>query len=83
MKYALVFGLVLLVVWLWRSNRQKSVRDSNQNATHPAASQPGKQSPATEIIACAVCNVHLPRNEALTGKLGLYCSAAHQQQADH
>jgi uncharacterized protein len=83
MKYALVFGLVLLVVWLWRSNRQKSVRDSNQNTAHHAVSQPGKQNPATEIVACAMCKVHLPRAEALTGKLGLYCSVAHRQQADH
>jgi uncharacterized protein len=73
MKYALIFGLVLLVVWLWRSNRQKVSR-----ARGPTA--PTLQT--TEIVACAVCKVHLPRSEALTGKHGLYCSAAHQQQAD-
>jgi uncharacterized protein len=82
MKYALVFGLVLLVVWLWRSNRQKSIRDLNENTAQPTARQPGKQSPATEIVACAVCKVHLPRTEALPGKHGLYCSAAHRL-ADH
>ena len=83
MKYALVFGLVLLVVWLWRTSRQRNSRDANNDATHQATHRPGESSPATEIVACAVCNVHLPRAEALTGKLGLYCSAAHKQQADH
>lgn len=83
MKYALVIGLVLIVAWLWRSNRQKSIRDTNQDAAHQAAHRPGKQNPATEIVACAVCRVHLPRTEALSGKHGLYCSVAHRQQADH
>jgi uncharacterized protein len=82
MKYALVFGLVLLVAWLWRSSRQKNSLDANHDAAHRAKQRPGKQLPATEIVACAVCNIHLPRGEALSGKLGLYCSAAHKQQAD-
>ncbi len=73
MKYALIFGLVLVVFWLWRSNRQKMAT--------PPASRP-QVAPTTEVVACAVCDVHLPRTEAVAGKYGLYCSAAHRQQAD-
>ena len=74
MKYALIFGLVLVVIWLWRSSRKKVT-------SPPAARAPVAKS--TEVVACAVCSVHLPRTEAVAGKHGLYCSVAHRQQADH
>lgn len=74
MKYALIFGLVLIVFWLWRSGRQKVARP-------PAA--PRQVTQTTEVVACAVCGVHLPRAEAVAGKHGMYCSAAHKQQASH
>ena len=78
MKYALIFGLVLVVFWLWRSNRQASAADKKQNPTRP---KPVSLEKAIEIVACQVCHVHLPRHEALTGNRGLYCSAEHRQQA--
>jgi uncharacterized protein len=74
MKYALIFGLLLVVFWLWRSPRQKIARPPG------AARQTAK---STEVVACALCQVHLPRAEALTGRYGLYCSAEHRQQAGH
>ena len=74
MKYALIFGLVLVVIWLWRSSR-------NKVASPPVAR--AQVAKSTEVVACAVCSVHLPRIEAVAGKRGLYCSAAHRQQEDH
>lgn len=78
MKYALVLGLVLVVFWLWRSSRQSAVDDKKHSRTH---SKPASQEKATEIVACLVCQVHLPRSEALIGGQGFYCSAEHRQQA--
>lgn len=78
MKYALVFGLVLVVFWLWRSSRQASAGDKKQT---PTRQKPTSLENPTEIVACQVCHVHLPRHEALTGSRGLYCSAEHRQQA--
>lgn len=78
MKYALVFGLVLVVFWLWRSSRQASADDKKQT---PTRQKPTSLENPTEIVACQVCHVHLPRHEALTGSRGLYCSAEHRQQA--
>lgn len=72
MKYALIFGLVLVVFWLWRSSRQKV------SPARPTV----RVAKTTEVVACAVCHVHLPREDAVAGKHGLYCSAAHRQQAD-
>lgn len=78
MKYALVIGLVLVFFWLWSSSRKASLDDSKQNST---PQKPGAPTKTTEIVACEVCHVHLPRIEALTGSRGLYCSAEHRQQA--
>lgn len=77
MKYALVFGLVLVVFWLWRSSRQASAVDKKQTPQK----KPAVLGKATEIVACQVCQVHLPHNEALIGSQGFYCSAEHRQQA--
>ena len=78
MKYALIIGVVLAVYWLWRSTRQ--VGTGNKKQTR-ASQKPVVLEKATEIVACQICHVHLPRNEALIGSNGLYCSAEHRQQA--
>ena len=78
MKYALIFGLVLVVFWLWRNNRQATVSNKSSKAQRKS----DRDANATEIIACALCKVHLPHAEALAGKHGLYCSTEHLEQAD-
>ncbi len=78
MKYLLVFGLVFVIFWLWRSRRQSEAGSRKQTPTHP---KPASLEKVTEIVACQVCHVHLPRHEALVGKHGLYCSGVHKQQA--
>jgi uncharacterized protein len=76
MKYLLVIVLALVVLWLWRS----SGRINQQEESSRRGAAPGK--PATEMVACAVCAVHLPRSEALPGGQGFYCSDAHRRQAE-
>lgn len=76
MKYLLVIVLALVVLWLWRSNR----RAGQPDRPAPPADRTGK--PATEVVACAVCAVHLPRSDALPGGKGFYCSDAHRRQAE-
>lgn len=76
MKYLFVIVLALVVLWLWRSNRR-----ADQQETPPRrGAAPDK--PVTEMVACAVCAVHLPRSEALPGGQGFYCSDAHRRQAE-
>jgi uncharacterized protein len=66
MKFLLLIGIVLLVAWLWRGNRDE------ERATTTAARQ-------QEMIRCPVCSVHLPRSDALPGPDGrLYCCAEHR-----
>ena len=80
MKYMLVLVLVGLVFWVWRSQRLGSKKSGGQNNAQTADSSRAL-SPSTEVVACAVCKVHLPKPEAVLGAHGLYCSAAHKQQA--
>lgn len=77
MKYLLVLGLVMVGLWLWQHNRRASMKADEKTARD----RPERPGVATEIVACDVCHVHLPRSEALTGPGGVYCSAAHRQQA--
>lgn len=79
MKYLLLTALILGIFWLWRHNRQAE----KKTVTPPRPSAgPGQASGVTLIVACSVCQVHLPRSEALIGREGgLYCSEAHRREA--
>ena len=75
MKYLLVVLLILVVFWLWQSGRKSLLK-----APRPAA-KPADDPQITEVVACGVCHVHLPRSEALIGQGGFYCSEAHRREA--
>ena len=78
MKYFLVLLFVFVVVWLWSHNRRIAKRHAD-DARRPH--QAGPKNALTEIVACDVCQVHLPRSDALIGNKGVYCSDAHRRQA--
>lgn len=77
MKYVLILAIALGVLWLLKNKR----RLDREEPPPPPRQRPGMKITTTEIVACDVCHVHLPRTEALTGPKGIYCSAAHRQQA--
>lgn len=79
MKYLLVLLLVVVVVWLWSNNRRIEKRRADESRRPTQAAQ---STALTEIVACDICQVHLPRSEALIGNKGVYCSDAHRRQAD-
>lgn len=81
MKYALIFALLGLVFWFWRSQRLSRKNESGSPAKSAASAASAAAGPATEIVACSVCRLHLPRQEALLGQKGQYCSEAHKQLA--
>ena len=78
MKYLLVLVIAFVVIWIWKSNRRVDI--SEKANAKPPKKQNQKMVP-TEIVACDVCGLHLPRAEALAGPRGNYCSTAHRQQA--
>jgi uncharacterized protein len=72
LKYLLLLLVGLLIVWQWRTHRDKQAR--RQPPPRGTAQQP------LEMLACAQCGVHIAASEALAGRLGNYCSAAHRQR---
>ena len=70
MKILLVLVAVVLLLWLLR-------KSSTRRAPPPAAPRDPAATPQP-MLACAQCGVHLPRDEALPGRGGVFCGEAHR-----
>ena len=70
MKFVLLIAAILALVWLLRSTLRRRVRPPTAENSPPKQTQP--------MLACALCGVHLPRDEALPGQGGVFCSEAHR-----
>jgi uncharacterized protein len=77
-KALIILLAILAGVWLWRSGRQKNLEDRRRPPAGPTSS--GRGTPS--MVVCAVCGVHLPPTDAVNGRQGTYCSAAHHHQAE-
>lgn len=73
----LVFLLAVVAgIWLWRSGRGQRLSERTPPTQRPTP-------PETQaMVACQVCQLHLPRQDAVAGERGLYCCTAHRQQAE-
>lgn len=69
MKLVLVLLAVLVLLWLLRGGLGR--------ARPPAPKAPAADRPQP-MLACAQCGVHLPVNEALPGRGGVFCGDAHR-----
>jgi uncharacterized protein len=69
MKYVLVVLAIVLLVWLLRGARRRSV---------PPPETARRQSDVQPMVACQHCGVHLPAHEALPGRGGVFCGEAHR-----
>jgi uncharacterized protein len=68
MKIVVFVIAVVVLLWLLRGTTARRRPD-------PGA---GKQQSPQQMIACAYCGVHLPRDEALPGRGGVFCGDAHR-----
>lgn len=80
MKLFLVLTAVLFGLWLWRSRRLTD-KQRSQLRTRQATSKAASASPI-DMVCCTQCGVHIPKGDAITGKLGLYCCAQHQYSSE-
>lgn len=72
MKFLVLLIVVFAVIWFIRNNRRDDAPGGGGFARTPP--------PPQEMVECAVCHVHLPRNDALAGPDGrLYCCAEHRK----
>ena len=74
MKYLLLIGLLALVFFLLGAKRARPP-EVNDKKTKPKA----EPLPPQDMLKCAHCGLHLPRDEALPGRGGVFCSAEHRQ----
>jgi uncharacterized protein len=65
MKYLVILLIVLGGIWWIRQQRKP-----NKPAPPPSGTQ--------TMLPCAHCGTHVPEDEALPGKQGVYCSEAHR-----
>ncbi|MDH4481899.1 MAG: PP0621 family protein [Rhodoferax sp.] len=72
MKYLLLLLVALLIVWQWRTYRDRKARQ--QPPPRGSAKQP------LEMVSCSQCGMHIAASDAVVGRLGSYCSAAHLQR---
>lgn len=81
MKFLLVLLVVMVGVWIWRSNRadERAERAQGQRRRNQA---PGSEA-SIAMLRCDQCGVHVPQGEVIAGRRGVYCSAEHRQQAEN
>ena len=84
MKYLLVVAVIAVAFWVWRNNRLQNKEDA-ANASAKASTKKTVQDTLAQpqpMLQCVACGVHLPAGEALTGRQGSYCSAAHRAKLE-
>ncbi|MEO5883268.1 MAG: PP0621 family protein [Caldimonas sp.] len=69
MKILIFLVAVVLLLWLLRKSVAR--RMPPRTPRDPAAAP-------KPMLACAQCGVHLPRDEALPGRGGVFCGEAHR-----
>jgi uncharacterized protein len=73
MKYLVLVLVIAVVIWLARSAREKTAEPPAARRK-PAGSRRGDK----VMLTCAHCGVHLPADEALPGRGGVFCSEEHR-----
>lgn len=71
MKYLLLIAVLALVILILGFRRGRP-REPEQRT--PAAPPAGPKA----MLRCEECGMHLPADEALPGRGGVFCSAAHR-----
>ena len=67
MKFVLLVLAVVVLFWLIRSSLRR-----------PPPVPPSGRARPQPMLACAQCGVHMPQNEALPGRGGVFCGEAHR-----
>jgi uncharacterized protein len=79
MKYLILVLVILLVIWLAKSQRAKPAAAPTRP---PKAGEHRSGQHGEEMLACAHCGLMLPIGEALPGRAGVFCSEAHRALAE-
>ena len=69
MKYLVLILIVLAVLWIARASSRRD---------RPPAQKPSAEPSRELMLSCAHCGLHLPRDEALPGRGGVFCGELHR-----
>ena len=72
MKFLLLILLLALVFFMLGAKRARP-------PVAKKSAEPPAELPPQDMVSCAQCGLHLPQSEALPGRGGVFCSAAHRQ----
>jgi uncharacterized protein len=70
MKLMIFLIAVLVLLWLLRRTLRRPPPPAPPKSTGSNGPQP--------MLACAQCGMHLPRDEALPGRGGVFCGEPHR-----
>ena len=74
MKYLLLFAVLALIVFIIGVKRGRPREpEARSKPPSPKAAEAPKA-----MLRCAECGMHLPADESLPGKGGVFCSAGHR-----
>jgi len=73
MKYLVIILVVVAVLWL--ASRSRSRVRMREDKPAPKRDETAA---IEDMVTCAYCQVHLPKSEALQGRGGYFCDAAHR-----
>jgi len=79
MKYLLVLIVVMVGIWVWRSNRADARSESRSQSRRREAA---RDAAAVDMVGCDLCGLHCPRDDLVSGRKGVYCSTGHRNQAE-
>jgi uncharacterized protein len=74
MKFILLVIAVLALVYLVRGSLRRMQAPPESSRTKGGGRDPEPQ----QMLSCAQCGIHLPRDEALPGRGGVFCGAPHR-----
>lgn len=75
MKYILVIAVIWIAFLLWRHGRREELRSKMPPTAHPPKLPQA-------MVRCAHCGLHLPGDDAVQGRHGIYCSDDHRKAAE-
>lgn len=70
-KVVLLLAVLALVWWLWRSARRS-------DPAPPAPESSGSRAVPQDMVCCALCQLHVPRHEAVLAQDRYYCCPEHR-----
>jgi uncharacterized protein len=79
MKFLLLVLAVVGLLFLLRGTRR------GKGAAPADKPRPAREAEVLPMVTCAQCGVHLPPNEALPGRGGVFCGEPHRSayEKDH